>query len=158
MTSAGYVDISIPQALFELVPPVLTNGGFPVRTPQLSKNLATLCQKHPGLADDLGLGKNMDVIHGTFPGSSPENSHPDPIFTITESSVDRRFGILSRLAGIKVTPHLLRHSTCYSMRKGGADFMDRKMQLRHNCTESTIAYERAEPQALIELAKEREWR
>lgn len=81
-----------------------------------------------------------------------------PIFDLSASHAWRMLSNLGRRTGIKLTPHLLRHSTARSMRKGGCDLFEVNAQLRHRSICNTLAYDRAEPLDLIERAREREWR
>lgn len=81
-----------------------------------------------------------------------------PIFKLSASHAWRLLNDLGRRAGIKLTPCRLRHSCARSMRRQGGDIFEVSAQLRHRNIRNTLAYERAEPQDLIRLAREREWR
>lgn len=81
-----------------------------------------------------------------------------PIFELSPAHAWRLLSDLGKRIGVKVTPHLLRHSTARSIRRGGGDVYKVKAQLRHKKIESTLAYEYDEPCDLIEAARAREWR
>jgi len=81
-----------------------------------------------------------------------------PIFKLSPSHAWRLLDNLGKCAGIKLAPHLLRHSTARSVRKGGGDIFDVQAQLRLRRIENALAYEHSEPLDLIERAREREWR
>ncbi len=81
-----------------------------------------------------------------------------PIFKLSPSHAWRLLDKLGKCAGIKLAPHLLRHSTARSVRRGGGDIFKVKAQLRHRKLETVLAYEYDEPCDLIEAAKKREWR
>jgi len=81
-----------------------------------------------------------------------------PVFKLSPSHAWRLLNNLGKRAGVKLAPHLLRHSTARSVRKGGGDIFDVQAQLRLRKIENALAYEHSEPLDLINAAKEREWR
>lgn len=82
----------------------------------------------------------------------------DPIFDMTPTTAWRRLRKLGRRVGVKMAPHLLRHSCAQSMRRQGLGLFEVNAQLRHRTLKATLAYEKLDRAELISEAEKREWR
>jgi integrase len=81
-----------------------------------------------------------------------------PLFPFCDRLARRYIVRAGARVGIRLYPHLLRHSSAISLLKQGADCVLVNSHLRHKRLDTTKQYLKIVKSDLIEKAKEKEWR